>query len=106
MKGNISQSDIAKRLGLHISSIQQWIHKYKTFGPEGLKTIRRNTCYNSDLKRNAVNDYINGMGSLTDICFKYSISSIGILTQWLNKYNKCHKTYKSHNDKGDMIMTN
>lgn len=29
---NISQNGIAKELGLHISSIQEWIRKYKLFG--------------------------------------------------------------------------
>ena len=97
---------IAKELGLHIGSIQQWIRKYKTFGPKGLITNEKNTYYNSDIKLSAVKDYINGIGSLADICSKYGISSTGILTQWINKYNKCRKTYKSHNNKGDNIMIN
>ena len=54
----------------------------------------------------AVKDYINGKGSLADISLKYNLSCTGILTQWINKYNKCHKTCKSHNNKGDHIMTN
>lgn len=105
LNGNISQSSIAKELGLHISSIQQWICKYKTFGPEGLRTIEKNTYYNSDLKLSAVRDYINGTGSLADICLKYRISGPGILKEWINKYNKRHKTCKSQNNKGDHIMT-
>ena len=81
LNGNISQNGIAKELGLHISSIQEWIRKYKIFGPEGLRTLKNNTYYNSDLKLSAVKDYINGIGSLADICLKYSISSTGILRQ-------------------------
>ena len=103
LNGNISQNGIAKELGLHISSIQEWIRKYKIFGPEGLRTLKNNTYYNSDLKLSAVKDYINGIGSLADICLKYSISSTGILKQWISKYNKCHKICKSHNKKGDHI---
>ncbi|WP_196049006.1 helix-turn-helix domain-containing protein [Clostridium saudiense] len=106
LNGNISQNGIAKELGLHISSIQEWIHKYKIFGPDGLRALKNNTYYNSDLKLSAVKDYINGIGSLADICLKYSISSTGILKQWISKYNKCHKTCKSHNKKEDHIMTN
>ena len=87
LNGNISQIAIARELGLHPSSIQGWIRKYKAFGPEGLKNI-------------------NGKGSLADISLKYNLSCTGILTQWINKYNKCHKTCKSHNNKGDHIMTN
>ncbi|EOU2008430.1 transposase [Clostridium perfringens] len=106
LNGNISQNGIAKELGLHISSIQEWIRKYKIFGPDGLRVLKNSTYYNSDLKLSAVKDYINGIGSLADICLKYSISSTGILKQWISKYNKCHKTCKSHNKKEDHIMTN
>ena len=106
LNGNISQIGIARELGLHPSSIQGWIRKYKAFGPEGLKTIKKNTHYSSELKLSAVKDYINGKGSLADISLKYNLSCTGILTQWINKYNKCHKTCKSHNNKGDHIMTN
>ena len=106
LNGNISQIGIARELGLHHSSIQGWIRKYKAFGPEGLKTIKKNTHYSSELKLSAVKDYINGKGSLADISLKYNLSCTGILTQWINKYNKCHKTCKSHNNKGDHIMTN
>ncbi|EOU1110085.1 helix-turn-helix domain-containing protein [Clostridium perfringens] len=81
LNGNISQNGIAKELGLHISSIQEWIRKYKIFGPDGLRTLKNNTYYNSDLKLSAVKDYINGIGSLADICLKYSIFSTGILKQ-------------------------
>lgn len=98
LNGNISQNGIAKELGLHLSSIQECIRKYKTFGPEGLRTIEKNTYYNSDLKLSAVKDYINGVGSLADICLKYNISGKCILTQWINKYNKRHKSCKSHNN--------
>lgn len=106
LNGNISQCGIAKELDLHVSSVQEWILKYKTFGPEGLSTIKKNTYYDSNLKLSAIKDYINGLGSSADICSKYGISSTSILKQWIKKYNKCHKTCKSHNNKGDYIMTN
>ncbi|WP_394903713.1 transposase [Clostridium butyricum] len=106
LNGNISQRGIARELGLNPSSIGGWISKYKAFGPEGLKNIEKNTYYNSELKLSAVKDYINGKGSLSDISLKYNLSCTGILRQWINKYNKCHKTCKSHNNKGNQIMTN
>ena len=74
LNGNISQIAIARELGLHPSSIQGWIRKYKAFGPEGLKTIKKNTHYSSELKLSAVKDYINGKGSLADISLKYNLS--------------------------------
>ena len=55
LNGNISQIAIARELGLHPSSIQGWIRKYKAFGPEGLKTIKKNTHYSSDRKSTRLN---------------------------------------------------
>ncbi|MDU3549583.1 MAG: helix-turn-helix domain-containing protein, partial [Clostridium sp.] len=48
---------------------------------------------------------LDGKGSLDDICIKYKISAIGILQQWIKKYNG-HKIFKSHSTKGDKLMTN
>ena len=67
LNGNISQIGIARELGLHPSSIQGWIRKYKAFGPEGLKTINKNTHYSSELKLSAVKDYINGKDSFINV---------------------------------------
>ncbi|MDU6362579.1 MAG: hypothetical protein E6582_03505, partial [Clostridium sp.] len=68
---------------------------YKTFGKEGLLNKGYNTSYSAQLKTQAVIDYLDGKGLLDDICIKYKISAIGILQQWIKKYNG-HKIFKSH----------
>ena len=78
---------------------------YKTFRKEGLLNKGYNTSYSAQLKTQAVIDYLDGKGSLDDICIKYKISAIGILQQWIKKYNG-HKIFKSHSTKGDKLMTN
>ncbi|MBW6411645.1 hypothetical protein [Clostridium weizhouense] len=45
------------------SSVRAWIRKYKTFALEEPITKNKNTFYISDIKLQAVNDFINGKGS-------------------------------------------
>ncbi|MDS1030077.1 transposase [Bacillota bacterium LX-D] len=91
---------------LHVSryTILQWISKYQTYGPIGLQSLPQNTCYHSDLKIQAVTDYLEGRASQYEICKKYHISSHSVLQRWIKSYNG-HETMKSHNSKGDKHMT-
>ena len=100
-----SLSEISNELNIYKSAISAWVRKYKTFGKEGLLNKGYNTSYSAQLKTQAVIDYLDGKGSLDDICIKYKISDIGILQQWIKKYNG-HKIFKSHSTKGDKLMTN
>lgn len=100
-----SLSEISNELNIYKSAISAWVRKYKTFGKEGLLNKGYNTSYSAQLKTQAVIDYLDGKGSLDDICIKYKISAIGILQQWIKKYNG-HKIFKSHSTKGDKLMTN
>ena len=103
--GNKSCTQICYELNVTKKSFDQWVRKFKLHGVEGLKTTTKNTFYPIELKYQAITDYLNGIGSLFEICSKYNISSHGILQQWIKKYNS-HKTFKSHNKQGDRIMTN
>lgn len=105
LAGKISLQSTAKELGINRTTVDGWIRKYKAFGRKGLLNKVFNSSYSSEIKTQAVIDYLNDKGSLNDICIKYKISAIGILQQWIKKYNG-HKTFKSHVTKGDKIMTN
>ena len=104
LAGKISLQSTAKKLGVNRTAVDGWIRKYKAFGREGLINKRYNSSYSSEIKTQAVIDYLDGKGSLDDICIKYKISAIGILQQWIKKYNG-HKIFKSHSTKGDKLMT-
>ena len=105
LRGIKSLSEISNEINIYKSAISAWVRKYKTFGKEGLLNKEYNTSYSAQLKTQAVIDYLDGKGSLDDICIKYKISAIGILQQWIKKYNG-HKIFKSHSTKGDKLMTN
>ena len=77
----------AKILGIHKSSIQRWILKYKTFGVNGLKTLNTNRKYSKLLKLAAVKEYLSGGQSLFNICKKYQIYSQSQIMYWISLYN-------------------
>ncbi|MEQ8197512.1 MAG: helix-turn-helix domain-containing protein [Clostridiaceae bacterium] len=104
LKGKTRVIEIVSNLKVSEYTVRQWICKYQKYGSEGLITKSENKYYPSDIKLQAINDFIAGESSAYEICMKYDISSRSILQGWIKQYNNSHK--KSHNSKGDKIMTN
>lgn len=102
--GKRSTSQIAYQLQVSCNTVEHWIRKYRALGEDGLITRKVNSSYTPETKIQAITDYLNGKGSLNDICFRYNISSHSVLRKWIMKYNG-HKKFKTHNIKGDGIMT-
>ncbi len=57
-------------MGVDHHSIRNWISIYQYDGPTGLLNQPKNKSYSKDLKISAINDYLNGEGSLQDILHK------------------------------------
>jgi transposase len=104
LSNQASQGYIAKKYGVRISSFQQWLRKYSTFGMEGLNCTSKNANYSAETKLLAISDYLNGKGSQDDICKKYGIHSRNQLQDWILKYNG-HEKIKSSGTGGRPIMT-
>lgn len=105
LDGKFSISGSYLRANVSKTTFEEWVRKYRAFGPEGLKTKSKNTHYSTVLKEMAVADYFKGEYTMFQICKKYSILDRGILKRWIRKYNGDNKI-KSHNNEGDRIMTN
>ena len=58
----------------------------KKDGVEGLKESPSWKQYRSELKEEAVTDYLTGRGSLSTIVEKYGISNQSILRSWIKRY--------------------
>ena len=71
---------------------------------QGLNNTSKNTVYSIDVKNRAAKDYLDGKGSLSDICKKYRIRSHRQLRDWILKYNS-HEELKSSGMGGIPIMT-
>ena len=70
LAGEIGIQQAGKELGVDHHSIRNWISIYQYDGPTGLLNQPKNKSYSKDLKISAINDYLNGEGSLQDICTK------------------------------------
>ena len=61
--------------------------------------------YSAELKLKSVRDYLNGEGSLWDICHKYNIKNEKSLREWILWYNG-HREFKERSSgKGEIDMT-
>lgn len=87
LNGQNSLGEAANSLGVGTTSISNWIRIYEAEGPAGLLNQAQNRCYPKEIKRQAVNDYLDGKGSLSDLCKKYEIRSERQLREWIKMYN-------------------
>lgn len=97
---------IAKRFHTNEGTFKKWWMIYTSQGESGLLPSATNKRWDKATKLNAVLDYLNGHGSLKDICKKYKISSHSILKSWIKMYNDSHKELKSTISGGNRRMTN
>ena len=85
--GKCSVSSMAKRMGVDNETIRDWIGLYTSEGSIGLQPAEPNRIYSPEMKRQAVEDYLSGKGSLREICQKYKIRAKRQLRDWIKVYN-------------------
>lgn len=103
LAGDESLRNAARRLGVNLASIQQWISIYNSDGIDGFR-FTGNKRYSKELKEQAVLDYLAGKGSLQSICQCYGIKAKSKLQEWIKKYNG-HDELISRGTGGSQIMT-
>jgi transposase-like protein len=86
MNKGYSINQVAKEYQVDTETINYWIKNFKHDGMEGLKESYRWKDYSPDLKREAVEYYLNGEGSLRGTCDRYNISSHSVLRGWIKRY--------------------
>lgn len=82
-EGKISQREAARRLGLHKSTVEEWVRRYKAGGVLAFKEQEHNTVYTEEMKVRAVREYLDGKGSLKEISAKYGMRSTCQLRDWI-----------------------
>jgi transposase-like protein len=98
-RGEANQKSIAREYGVDESSFRQWIANYEAMGPSGLAAVHTNNRYSVELKTAAVKAYLNGKGSLLEICKRYCIRSKRQLQDWITLYNG-HKDFRATGGQG------
>ena len=75
------------------TTLRRWVNQYKMEGPTGLLPRRQKQHYTKAIKQAAVTDYLDGQGSLKDICNKYGIRHSRQLENWIKMYNS-HEEFR------------
>ncbi|MDA3733504.1 transposase [Niameybacter massiliensis] len=104
LSGEDSILHTATLLGCSDVTIHDWLRNYQISGINGITVTSKNNIYTTNIKLKAVKDYLKGVGSLREICQKYSIRSTTQLRRWIIKYNS-HEELKASGTGGVPIMT-
>ena len=86
-----------------VSSIYKWVNKYNQIGEKAFDYNKKNKSYSKELKKAAINEYLEGKGSLEDIVNKYEISNHELLRKWIIKYNS-HIEIMDYDPKPEVYM--
>lgn len=105
IEGTDSINHTASLAGIGHTTLKRWIVNYQSLGADGLNTTSQNSSHSTALKEMAVKDYLDGIGSQSDICKIYGIRSDSQLRDWISKYNS-HEKLKASGTGGMPIMTN
>lgn len=68
-------------------TFKEWQFLYEKYGINGLRESTTWKKYSEELKKQAVNDFLSGKNSMTEIIHKYEISSRAVLRRWINRHN-------------------
>lgn len=67
LRGEDSLYHLAYTLEITFSSIKQWLQTYQSLGPSGLLNTSKNRVYSAELKKSAMEDYLDGGASHIDM---------------------------------------
>ena len=87
VEGRMSAGEAARRLDVDESQVREWVFRYKAHGAEAFREQERNTVYSSELKAQAVREYIKGNLSQREIAAKYGLRSTSQIRDWIKVYN-------------------
>ena len=90
LRGEASAAGIAAEMGMGKrgkSTLREWAAAYRENGIEGFHLKKGNNSYTAEEKQRAVEEYLQGKGSLREISRRYHIPSKETLRRWIEVYN-------------------
>ena len=87
MNGEMSLSSASAEAGVYKETLRQWVMQYKAEGAVVFLPGRKNHTYSPELKLQAVQEYMEGQGSLMEISTKYGVRDKKTLRSWIKVYN-------------------
>lgn len=86
LAGAGSYQIIAGQFGISARTLRDLVALYQSQGKEALENTASNIYYSPELKRRAVENYQNGLGSQRDICERYNIRARTQLRSWIKQF--------------------
>ena len=86
LQGEISIAQAAELGGVDWETAKDWIRNYESEGVSAFLP-HKNKAYSPEIKYRAVESYLGGEGSLSDICKRYGIRAKRTLRDWIKVYN-------------------
>lgn len=97
---NYSISSLAEKYNLGITTIREWINKYRE---HGILAFAEKRTYSEEMKNKCVKAILSGEYSRNEIVAKYNITSRRVLNTWIKLYN-ANKELKGFNPKKEVYM--
>lgn len=83
-----SASELASELGLHKSTISEWLLAYEKYGIEYFYNKQFNSAYTKEFRMDVVKEFLQGNISKRALCLKYNISTHSVLISWIKWYHE------------------
>ena len=104
LNGIRSVSEIMVDLSIKSTrTIRDWILAYQNGGIKALCSVTANHSYSSEFKIEMVRKYINGEGSVTELCARYGIPAHTTLQKWISLYN-ANRELRDYDPKREVYM--
>ena len=84
-------------------TIRDWILAYQNGGIEAIFPVTANHSYSKEFKTEMVQRYIDGEGSVTDLCARYGIPAHITLQNWISLYN-ANRELRDYDPKREVYM--
>lgn len=104
MNGEGNCISISKKYGIHRETLLSYVRRAQAEGIDLLRKSSHNKKYSKATKLAAVNEYLTGKGSQSEICTKYKITNKSILQKWIKWYNN-GKDFKEHSSERGVTMS-
>lgn len=79
-------NEVAQQLEVHITTIKEWMARYKALGPLAFEERTHNSTYSQEVKQVAVAEYLSGGGPLIEVSAKYGLRSASQLRKWVKMH--------------------
>ena len=106
LRGEASAAGIAAEMEMGKrgkSTVREWAATYRENGIEGFHLKEGNSSYTVETKQQAVEEYLQGKGSLREISRKYHIPNKETLRQWVEVYNS-NRELRGYNPRPEVYV--